>query len=286
MNFSAALQRYERVLSGYLSPSSVKTYRSRLTFAASFLAGRDLDRITLVDLEDLLATYRETRKANTSALMTTVLKQFFAWCVDVELLTKDPAAKLKAPRRTKWQPRALSAAAIDALLDSIHATTNSTNWRQVRNEALVRLLLFAGLRRAEAAGLMWADVDLPGRMLTVTGKGEKTRPIPLHTSLVDSLQRLQGLSAQIDGAVLARECTDSNPLHPYTINVIFKKWIVKRLGFNVTPHRLRHSFATRLIERGAQLDEVRDLLGHESIATTQVYVYTSAERLRTAIDRL
>lgn len=189
-----AIQRYEVVLIGTLAASSAKTYMSRLRFAADRLPD-SLSAVQLWHLEAVVATYRETRQPNTVALFVTVVKSFFAWCVDVELLKKDPALRLKAPKRTKWQPRALSAAAIDALLESIHTTTDSQDWRQVRNETIVRVMLFAGLRRAEVVQLMW-------------------------------------------------------------------------------------------IERGASLDEVRDLLGHESLATTQVYVATSPERLRAAIERL
>lgn len=279
-----ALVRYERVLKGRIAASSVKTYRSRLRFAAEHLTGHTLGRITLADLEDLLATYREERSANTTALMATVLKQFFAWCVEVELLTKDPALKLRAPKRTKWQPRAVSAEQIDLLLAAITADCTTADWRLVRNESIVRIMLYAGLRRAEVADLRWPDVDLPGRAVRVVGKGGRARTLPLHHSLCQHLTRLQDATGRDYGAVFARQ--DGTPLHCYTINMIFQRWIVGELGFAITPHRLRHSFATRLIERGAALDEVRDLLGHESIATTQVYIATSPERLRAAVERL
>lgn len=279
-----AIQRYEVVLIGTLAASSAKTYMSRLRFAADRLPD-SLSAVQLWHLEAVVATYRETRQPNTVALFVTVVKSFFAWCVDVELLKKDPALRLKAPKRTKWQPRALSAAAIDALLESIHTTTDSQDWRQVRNETIVRVMLFAGLRRAEVVQLMWEDVDMPGRALHVTGKAGKRRVLPLHSSLLRYFQALQQFGC-VSGAIFSPHRGSELPLHPYTVNIVFQRWIVQRLGVAITPHQLRHSFATRLIERGASLDEVRDLLGHESLATTQVYVATSPERLRAAIERL
>lgn len=280
-----AIQRYRNVLEVTHRPESVKTYLCRLRFLKNNL-GEDtlLTEISLAMLEQALATYRKPRKPNTVALAVTVWREFFVWCDDVGLRGGSPAARLRAPKRTKWKPRAMSEAAIEELLRRIRADIDVSNWRDIRNESIVRLLIVTGLRRAELAGLEWQDVDLLGALVTVEGKGGKKRTIPLSKTALHILQRLQAAQARHYGAVFAKK--DGTRLHTYTINAIFQRWCQQKLGIVVTPHVLRHSFATMLVERGASLDEVRDLLGHESIATTQVYVHTSMERLRKAVNRL
>lgn len=279
-----AIARYERVIGSTLAQSSVKTYRSRLAFLSNAIGTQTpLSEIGLADLENITANYRKKRAANTTALFVTAIKQFFVWCVDVELLARSPAARLRSPRRQHRVPRALSEAKLRDLISHMDAGINSEDWREVRNHTLVLFLIQTGLRRAEVAMLKWSDVDLSGRVMLVTGKGEKQRRVPLYFGLVPRLERLREVQGRNWGAVFAKE--DGTCMHPYTLNVIFQRWIQAELGYDITPHVLRHTFATLLIERGATLDEVRDLLGHQSIATTQVYVTTSAERLRGAIER-
>lgn len=280
-----AILRYRDVLLVTHAPSSVKTYMSRLRFLKNDLGeDQNLTEISLRHLETALANYRKPRSANTTCLAVTAWREFFAWCVDVELLARSPAARLRSPRRTKWKPRAMSEEALEELLRRIRAELDTSDWRQVRNESIVRLLVVTGLRRAELASLDWSNVDLAGQLITVTGKGSKKRTIPLTRTALTILTQLQSVQGRTYGAVFAKE--DGTKLHPYTINMIFRRWCQQGLGIDVTPHVLRHTFATMLMERGAALDEVRDLLGHESLATTQIYVNTSMERLRKAVDVL
>lgn len=280
-----AITRYRHVLEVTHRPESVKTYMSRLRFLQKEI-GKEiiLTDISLAMLETALAVYRKPRAANTTALAVTVWREFFTWCVDVELCSTNPASRLRAPRRTKWKPRAMSEEAVEELLKRVQSDIDSSDWRTIRNECMVRLLIVTGMRRAELASLEWETIDLYGALMTVTGKGGKQRLIPLNHTALAVLRQLQHCQGRSKGAVFAKE--DGSRLHTYTINAIFRRWVQQGLGIQITPHVLRHTFATMLMERGASLDEVRDLLGHESLATTQVYVKTSLERLRKAVDRL
>lgn len=284
MQLNEAVGRYRRVLIGRMAASSAKTYASRMRYLVSTLRSETaLEDIRLPHLEEVVATYRASRAPNSTALLVTALKQFFSWCVEVELLDKDPSIKLRAPRRTPWLPRSLSEAMAQSLLTAL-TTRQTSNWRDLRNEALIRVLLYTGLRRAEIAALQWSDIDIAGRVVTVNGKGGRLRRLPLHPLLPGVLIRLQTAQGRSYGAVFASQ--EGVALHPYTINAIFRRWVKRRTGIAIGPHRLRHSFATFLVERGASLDEVRDLLGHVSVVTTQGYVAMSAERLRGAVERL
>lgn len=285
MTLTDALNRYRNVLDVTVAPSSARTYTFRLRWCVKELGPRrEVHTVTLADLETLLAGYRAGRRPNTVALLVTCLKQFFTWCAEVDLVVNNPASRLRAPRRTKWQPRAISEAAARELLERLKEPPDSEDWKSIRNEVLVRCMVFTGLRRAEAAGLRWEHIDFAGGWIDVLGKGDKWRRVPLLGALVGPLRRLQAVYGRSWGAVFSKE--DGLPMHPYTLNVIFKRWITERAGVHITPHKLRHTFATMLVEHGASLDEVRDLLGHESIATTQVYVNTTPERLRAAVERL
>lgn len=285
VTLTAALERYRDVLAVTVSPSSARTYTFRLRWCVKELGpNRIVDDVLQPDLERLLASYRNGRRPNTVALLTTCLKQFFAWCEEVEIIARNPAQRLRAPRRTKWQPRALSEAAMLQLLGRLTQPPDSDDWKAVRNEVLVRLLVFSGLRRAEIAGLKWDDIDFAGGVIDVLGKGEKRRLVPLLGTLVAPLRRLQDVYGRAWGYVISKG--EGLGMHTYTINAIFTRWVKAQTGMSITPHKLRHTFATLLVEKGASLDEVRDLLGHESIATTQIYVKTSTERLRSAVDRL
>jgi integrase/recombinase XerC len=285
MQLGDCIERYLTVMSIHLAASSVKTYTSRLHYLQRALGpDQPLDRITLTKLEKIIATYRKTHSANTTALAVTAIKQFFLWCVDVELLSTSPAHKLRSPKREQKIPRPLSHEQAHRLIDQAYHRMESDNWLEVRNAVLVLFMVQTGLRRAEVAHLKWKDIELDDQHLIVQGKGSKERRVPLFSGLIQPLRRLQEIQGRTYGAVFAKE--DGTPLHVYTLNMIFRRWVVGALNVNATPHQLRHTFATMLIEKGASLDEVRDLLGHTSIATTQIYVATSPERLRSAIERL
>jgi integrase/recombinase XerC len=280
-----AMTRYRNVLEVTHAKTSIKTYMSRLRFLVNELGDTfDITELRLLHLERSLANYKKTRSNNTTALCVTVWREFCAWCHDVEILPTNPALRLRAPRRTKWQPRAMSEAALQDLLQRMHADVDSSDWRQLRNEIMVRFLVWTGLRRAEIAALSWSDVDIDGALLSVVGKGNKRRTIPLTRTGISLLCKLQQLQGRNYGAIFAK--ADGTSMHPYTINIIFQRWIQTGLGVPITPHVLRHTFATMLVDRGAALDEVRDLLGHESIATTQIYINTSLARLRKAVEKL
>lgn len=279
------ITRYRKVMQANYAAGTVTAYMCRLRFLERHIGSMtDLTDITLADLEGCIAEYRQGRRNNTVALAVTVYKAFFQWCQDVELLPRNPAGRLRSPRRNKWQPRALSEASALQLLDLLKTMPQPERWKDYRNEVLVRVLIFGGLRRSEAASLSWEDIDFAGQWIHVIGKGNKKRTIPLLSSLAPHLQTLRTLTGCATGAVFTKD--NGLKMHPYTINMIFKRWIVERVAVYVTPHMLRHTFATLLINRGANLDELRDLLGHESVSTTQVYVDTYPERLRGAVEKL
>lgn len=283
MKLGTALEEYLRRISIHMSAGSVKAYRSRLRYLRRF-SERELENIRLVDIQDLVAAYRKGRSNATTRLMVSAVRSFFDWCEAVEYLEHSPAKRLKAPPRDQHVPRALSRSTSEQIITICEKALSSGGWRDVRNATLILALLLAGLRRAEATSLRWRDIDLGGKVLIVMGKGRKERRIPLHGRLTEALQKLRRCQRR-SGSVFCRE--DGEPLSLTAVNqIIFGEWLEPRLGQHITPHQLRHTFATLIVECGGSMDEVRDLLGHNSVATTQVYVAKNPERLRAAVERL
>lgn len=222
MNLAESIERYLTASSIHLSASSVKTYANRLKYLKEHLGGTvGVAQIQLADLEKATAAYRKTHSANTTALTVTVMKQFFLWCAEVELIRESPAKKLRSPKREQKAPRRISKAKLGHLLDEARGHLQSDDWRFVRNAALVLFLFYSGVRRAEAAALKWKDVDLDEKTLFVLGKGGKEQCVPLHSKLVPVLTRLQVVQGRNYGAVFAKE--DGTGLHPYTVNAIFRR---------------------------------------------------------------
>lgn len=206
-------------------------------------------------------------------------------------LEYSPAATLRGPRRPDPDPRGLSVAqALDLLAHLRRELDAAASWRDVRNDGLVRYMLGTGARRAEAAAQTWEDVDLAGRQIRIFGKGSKVRRIPIVTALVRPLKQLWEACGTPGGALFPAEIRGDNAyrsMHPYSINMLFARWVQARLGFDISPHDLRHTFAQALNEAGVGIEEVSELLGHANITITQRYYgKPSQERLRKAIERL
>ncbi len=196
-------------------------------------------------------------------------------------LPRDPLAKLKGPRLAKGLPRFLSIAEVEALL----AAPDTGSDLGCRDRAMLELMYAAGLRVSETTGLKVGDIQAQVGLLTVHGKGTKQRLVPVHQT---ALERLSAYLAGARGRLLkttAREEVFVNrsggaPLSRMTVLRIVRKY-AERAGIagRVTPHTLRHTFATHLLEGGADLRSVQLLLGHADIGTTEVYTHVSRQRL-------
>lgn len=215
----------------------------------------------------------------------TVIRSFCVWCKREGFRDDDPTALADWPRRPIPLPRALTRPQIRALERVLQPDAFMSAAQLVllgRNRRAIYLMLYAGLRITEATELDWSDVDMEARRLTVReGKGGRDRVVPLHDRLLNEL-------AEVDprdriGAVAGR--ADGRPLAYKSMSHVFDRWLPPR-GIRITSHQLRHSFATQLLDNGADLRTIQILLGHASLDTTMVYLKVSDERAREAIDRL
>jgi site-specific recombinase XerD len=274
------LEGFDRHLSGRAAATR-RAYRADLQGAVEWL-GRlgvtEPEAVTRLQLRRYLASLQARGRARTTIVRHAAsLRAYFSWLERSGRLTASPATRLAASLQGSTLPTLASRDELERLLDTPLAHGDHL---ALRDRAVCELLYGAGLRVAELCGLDLGDVDLRRGLLTVTGKGDKQRRVPVHGTAVAVLR----VWLDVRGT-LAR--TDSEPralfynqrgrrLGPRDV----RRLLTARVGSPLHPHALRHTYATHLLEGGADLRVVQELLGHANLTTTQVYTHVSKERLQ------
>ena len=284
------LDAFQRSLGG-LSPASVKAYRSDLEGFTEWAERGGVDRPEAVDrllLRRYLAFLSTRRYAKSSiARKAASLRSYFGWCLRRGVIGADPSAQLSAPTPESRLPRVLGHAELVDLLDGRAGSDPAARVRPVdrRDDAALELLYAGGLRVAELCALDVDDVDLNRQVVTVTGKGSKQRQVLVHDRCVAALGRWlrEGRPAMArptsPGAARFFNAR-GNRLGPRDV----RRLLDRRSPVPTHPHALRHTFATHLLDGGADLRVVQELLGHSSLQTTQVYTHVSKDRLRSVYE--
>ena len=266
------------------APATVEAYgrdlRSFVTWAERRgLAGPEgVDRTTLRRYLAYLATAGKARR--TIARRASAVRRYFGWLRRTGVLEADPSVGLSAPKGEARLPRVLRPDELRTLLDGA-----DDGARRLRDDAVLEVLYGSGLRVAELSGLDVDGVDLDARRLTVWGKGGKQRAVPLSEPAADALGRWlrDGRPAMM---------TEASPAAAVFVNARgrrltprdVRRIVDRRSAAPTHPHALRHTFATHLLDGGADLRVVQELLGHSDLATTQRYTHVSKERLRSVFD--
>ena len=279
------IDRFTRSL-GSVAPATVRAYGGDLAAfvewaSRSALAGPvAVDRLILRRYLAYLETRRYARR--TIARRASALRRYFAWQVRTERLTVDPAAALSAPAGHARLPRVLRQDELDALLDDPPAPASGEDaairWR---DDAVLELLYGSGLRVAELCALRPGDIDLVGRTVTVWGKGAKQRQVPMSAPAVEALGRwLEDGRDALTAAASPADALFLNRRGKRLGTRDVRRILDRRAAAPTHPHALRHTFATHLLDGGADIRAVQELLGHADLATTQHYTHVSKERLR------
>jgi integrase/recombinase XerD len=264
-----------------LAPRTVEAYRRDLTALGAWL-GRPLSTATTEDLERWIADLRAAGLSPaTIARRIASTRSLFRHLVLVGAVGENPAAELEPPRRIRRLPRTLSPGEAERLIDAAAGTTP----RALRDRALVELLYGAGLRVSEAMSLDKAGVDLDQRLVRTIGKGGKERVVPVGRQAVEALRRYLSrgrpyldrrhrpeLFLNAQGGALTRAGA-----------FLILRRLAEKAGLEpgrVHPHLLRHSFATHLLEGGADLRSVQEMLGHADLSTTELYTHVTDRRRR------
>jgi integrase/recombinase XerD len=277
------LEAFLALLAARRAPRTVDAYRRDLERLRAFL-GSPVVAASVDDLERYTAEMRaDGLSAATIARRTAAARTFFRHLQLIGSRAENPAAEIALPRRTRRLPRTLSAGEAERLIDA----ANGASPRALRDKALVELLYGAGLRVSEAVGLEKNGVDLDERAVRVLGKGDKQRVVPLGRQAAEALRRYLARGRPHLDRRRRPELFLNAKGGGLTRSGAFL--ILRRLGDiaglepgRVHPHLLRHSFATHLLEGGADLRSVQEMLGHADLSTTELYTHVSDRRRREA----
>jgi len=276
-----------------LAPNTLAGYARDLAQFVDYAARARATSIADVDrrlLRRFIAWLVERRYARRSvARKASAVRSMLAWAVRRDLIASNPADELMTPKLQASLPRVLKAADAAALCE----LPPSEDPVGGRDRAVLELLYGSGLRVSELCRLDLDDLDLRSAALTVVGKGRKERRVPLSAPSQRALRRYV-----TDGRHLLLAASSRPPepqalfvnaragrLGPRSVRRIVARYAAERGGAALGPHSLRHSFATHLLDGGADLRSVQELLGHESLGTTQIYTHVSSERLRAVYER-
>lgn len=227
-------------------------------------------------------------------LKLSALSTLCSYLVKQQQLTTNPVKDILRPKEKKRLPSFFTEDSIKAYLDSPIATDNQINntYQALRNRLIITLLFDTGLRRAEATSLKLSDIDLSRKTITIIGKGNKQRSVPLIDSLCEKIGDYLTLRSEFLKTIQpdnqpttqtdAFFLTDTGkPIYLEFINRVVKSELTNaHLAGKKTPHTLRHSFATALLNDGADLNSIKEVLGHSSLAATEVYTHNSFEKLK------
>ena len=275
-----------------LSPETVRAYRSHLDAYAQWCEREAIDGlcVSVTELRGYLAERQATGDApRTLAAHLSAIRSFYRWLNIEEVIDSDPAAALRSPKLPSTLPVVLSSSQVDSLFGAVKDSTP----QGIRDRMMLELFIASGARISELARLCLQDFDRAQRVLRLLGKGSKERIVPLYDRAFDSVDTyirqarplLLKKSASISLDTARLFISDrGRPMDAAALRRRFDS-LARAAGLpsGITPHTMRHTFATELLEGGADLRSVQELLGHSSLSTTQIYTHLTPDRLRDAI---
>lgn len=286
--FEALLDRFcdHLWLADGLSPATISSYRQDMKRFGAWAAANSvsLSAASRSDVERYLSgQFAEKARASSVNRRLSTLKRFYRWQVEVGSIASNPCESVDAPRATRYLPKNLSEAQVEALLEAPDTTTALGE----RDRAMLETLYATGLRVSELVGLKLLQVNLEQGVVKVMGKGSKERLVPLGEVAVSWIKR-HVAGARADWLAPPRRndhvflTARGEPMTRQTFWHLIKRHALVA-GINpdaLSPHTLRHAFATHLLNHGADLRVVQMLLGHSDITTTQIYTHVARERLK------
>ncbi len=268
------LRNYEAALREYVSWREEGFVCWRKEVAANF---RDY----------LFELMKKGMKRSTIRLRFAALRSFYKYLVLRRGLEKSPVAEIQMPKLERSLPVVLSLKQMEALLEiplKTEADPKSPAWLRLRDVAILELFYSSGLRISELIGLNVEDVDFVEDVVKITGKGRKQRIVPIGGMAMRAIQTYRQAAVITNGPLFRSK--RGTRITQQAVDLMLKKYLkLSDIHFGVSPHKLRHSFATHMLDAGADLRSVQELLGHASLSTTQIYTHVTRERMKDAYDQ-
>ncbi|MDC0877355.1 site-specific tyrosine recombinase XerD [Methylophilaceae bacterium] len=267
-----------------LSKNTLNSYRFDLIIFDSWLG--EQKKITMMDVSELeiqefLAFKFPSSKSRSISRLLATLRRFFRYQLREKKIHKDPTLKIQTPKIPKSLPKSLSEEEVESLLDAPNLDSSSG----LRDRSMLELLYACGLRVTELVDIQLTEVILSDGVIRVTGKGSKTRLVPMGEEAVDWIKKY---IAEARDDILRKKTSKflfvtnrGGAMTRQAFWYVIKKYaVIANINKPMSPHILRHAFATHLINHGADLRVVQMLLGHTDISTTQIYTHVARERLK------
>lgn len=268
-----------------VSPHTLQNYQRQLVAASDLLLEMGIDAWEDVDSSSIRLLLTQSHKKGLSAksigLRLVALRQWFVYLIKIGKITSNPTLGIKSPKVGKHLPKNIDTEQMIQLLD-----VQSDMPSDIRDIAIMELMYSSGLRLSELQGLNLEEMDLKAREVKVNGKGSKERIVPIGSKALNAMNLWLNVRSQFkpkDTAVFINQ--RGTRLSHRSIQLILKKWGEKQgLESHLHPHKLRHSFATHMLEASGDLRAVQELLGHSSLSTTQVYTHLNFQHLAKIYD--
>jgi len=276
---------YCRVEKG-LAANSVDSYANDLDRLNKWAESNSFDILRL-DRKDLREWLIDLGSAdlseNSRRRIISAVRGFYKFLMFDGHITKNPAEDLLAPQKGTYLPRFLNRAEIEMLL-SVPDTSSEIG---LRDRAILELMYASGLRVSEAANLRIRDIDVDSGIVTTTGKGKKTRKVPVGKSAIEWIKSYMSIRRRIENIEIDNLFVNSHggSIDRHTIYLSITEYAEKCGLVGISPHTLRHSFATHLIQNNADIRSVQQMLGHADISTTQIYTHITSTHLRKNYER-
>ena len=257
-----------------MSQNTVASYCSDVEKFLNFYGGR-IEDVSAPDVQEYMSS-RSNLSERSQARTLSSLKSFFDWLVLENVIKNNPCDRVDAPKIGRYLPDVLSEEEVVSLIDSMDVST----WQGVRDKAILEVLYGCGLRVSEAVGLKVSCVFLKEGLVRVIGKGNKERLVPLGEMAVEAVEayldvRPEPADAESSDAMFLNRY--GRPLSRVSMFTMIKRQaLAAGIAKEISPHTFRHTFATHLLENGADLRVVQEMLGHESISTTEIYTHVDS----------
>ena len=260
-----------------------ESYKTDLYLLAKYYKGKNIKNLNKEDIQEYLR--KNDKSSKTKARYLTSINNFYKYLVENNLISKNPCDGIKMPKLEKKLPDYLTIEEVDNLLN-IRASTAY----ELRNKAMLETLYATGMRISELVNLTMSNLFLEDHLIKVFGKGSKERLVPIGDTAIAALEEYLKFGREELLGTKSSEYVFISSRHTNITRQAFFKYIKKLcqekgIKKNISPHILRHSFATHLLNNGADLRVVQDLLGHSDISTTQIYTHLSNEKLEQEYEK-
>jgi len=264
--------RYYLKIERAMSPNTVASYVRDVEAFCSYLDGEDPCDVDMDCLPTYFSSLGEISKRS-QARKLSALRSFYTWLVAEGLVKENPCDRVEMPKLGRYLPDVLSVEEVEAIIDSV----DTTSWNGLRDRAILEVLYGCGLRVSEASNLKISDIFADDGFIRVIGKGDKQRLVPLGEMAADAIDKYEAVRPEPSGSenvnILFLNKNGGQLSRVSIFNMVKKQALIADVTKEISPHTFRHSFATHMIENGADLRLVQEMLGHESVLTTEIYTH-------------